>query len=222
MIETIRQVAQLQLQYSSSNTPEMQLRGSLIRHSLPDALKEHWSVFAMSIGHFAQDLAIEGSDGIGRKTQAPWVRMYSEGLSPSATTGFYMVIHFSADWTRCFVTLGCGASRWDSEKGDLIRYSDDELNRKVTWARKVLADAQVDTSYFSDPIDIGSDYELPRSFKKATVLCKQHSIATLTDEAILNSISRALELPCYYLRPLLSTERSQRVRRCIFADWVNG
>ena len=109
---------------------------------------------------------------IGRKTEAPWVRLYSDSFSPSAITECYLVIHFALDGGSYFVTLGCGASEWDSERGDLNKYSDEELNRKVGWALDVLQKAGQDTSDFPDTIAIGSKKPLPRSFEKATILAE--------------------------------------------------
>ena len=97
MLEEIKEIARLQQLYSSDNTPEMKQRGVFIRSELPNALKKHWNQFTDSITKFSKDLSIEGSDGIGRKTQAPWVRIFSKELSPSATIGYYLVIHFSTN-----------------------------------------------------------------------------------------------------------------------------
>lgn len=194
MINEIKEIASLQQQYSSDNTPEMERRGILIRSELPNAIKENWDVYKDSIGQFSSDLKIEGKDGIGRKTQAPWVRIYSEALSPSATTGFYVVIHFSTSGQYCFVTIGCGASKWDSDKGDLVSYSDEEIRSKVTWALQALKKAGKDTSHFSDRINIGSTLKLPMSFEKATILCKTYEVSRLSKEQVSDTICKALTL----------------------------
>ncbi|MDB4497916.1 DUF3578 domain-containing protein [Gammaproteobacteria bacterium] len=194
MIKEIRRIAELQSKYSSKNTPAMKERGELIRSDLPESLWCFKNDFAKALGKFSADIAIEGSDGIGRKTQAPWVRIYSETLSPSATGGFYMVVHFSADGERCFVTIGCGASKWDRDKGDLIKYSDSELKAKVGWAKQVLSKANADISGFGDKISLGSHYALPKSFEKATVLCKTYAVDTVEEKHVVESVCGALQL----------------------------
>lgn len=123
MIREIKRVAELQLEYSSENTPAMSERGQIIRVDLPDFLRKHISEFENGLGRFFSELKIEGRDGIGRKTEAPWVRLYSATLSPSATIGFYVVIHFALDGSKFFVTIGCAATKWDNERGDLIKQS---------------------------------------------------------------------------------------------------
>ena len=105
MIDKIKRIAELQLQYSSDNTPAMQERGEIIRNVLPAMLRESLDDFKSCLGRFSADIEIEGKDGIGRKTGTPWVRIYSKSLSPSATTGFYVVLHFSIDGNRCYVTI---------------------------------------------------------------------------------------------------------------------
>ena len=194
MIEVINEIARLQQQYSSENTSWMKRRGVLIRSELPKALTKHWAEYTESIVKYTNDMSIEGSDGIGRKTQAPWVRIYSKELSPSATTGYYMVIHFSTNGKYCFITLGCGASKWDSDKGDLVKYSDGEIKRKVDWALGVLARAELDISHFPDEINIGSIHPLPKSFEKATILCKSYEVKIVTEHEISNTICNALTL----------------------------
>jgi hypothetical protein len=194
MIKEIREIAELQPQYSSENTPEMERRGIIIRSELPDALKSHWSEYTKAIPRYSKDLNIEGSDGIGRKTQAPWVRIHSKELSPSATTGFYLVIHFSTNGKYFFITLGCGASKWDSDKGDLVKYSDAEISQKVNWALGVLKKENLDYSNLNDQIDIGSPHSLPKSFEKATIICKTYDVSTATENEVSTSIVDALSL----------------------------
>lgn len=194
MIKEIQEIARLQLRYSSNNTSEMERRGVLIRSELPNSLKKHWGEYTESIAKYSEDLGIQGSDGIGRKTQAPWVRIYSKELSPSATTGFYLVIHFSTNGEYFFITLGCGASKWDSEKGDLVKYSDAEIKGKVDWALGALRRANLDMSHFKDTINIGSAHSLPKSFEKATILCKSYEVISASEHAISTTICNALIL----------------------------
>jgi len=194
LIELIGEIAHLQTMYSSDNTDAMRRRGDLIRHSLPEALGRYRDRFRSKLGRYGSSIDIEGRDGIGRKTQAPWVRIFSRDLSPSATTGFYMVIHFAVDGSRCFVTVGCASTRWDNEKGDLIKSSDLDLQEKVEWARATVRRARKDTDGFTDTIDIGSSLALPRSFERATAFCQTHEIIGLTDRTLLASIDGALNI----------------------------
>lgn len=193
MIKEIKSIAELQPRYSSKNTPEMSLRGNLIRSDLPDALRKYWGIFKECLGPFSKDMDVEGRDGMGAKTQAPWVRIFSKVLSPSATIGYYMVIHFSTDGKYCFITIGCGSSKWDNEKS-LVQYSDAEIKSKVDWALHLLSKNKSDTSKLPDKINIGSSHRLPKSFEKATILCKSFEVATINEEQIVNSISDALKL----------------------------
>ena len=194
MIPELKRIAELQRQYSSSNTSAMKERGRIIRHELPDLLRGYLPDFGADIGRFAEDLSIEGSDGMGRKTEAPWVRLYSESLSPSATTGFYVVIHFALDGETFFVTIGCGATRWDSERGYFQKHSDEELERKVGWANDVLTAVGKDTSDFPDEIALGATKPLPKAFEKATILAKALDPRTVVIDEFISTVSAALKL----------------------------
>ncbi len=192
--EQLARVSELQKNYSSENTPDMQERGHLIRHQIPEYLENYIDQFKTALGKHSHDLKIQGRDGIGRKTEAPWVRIYSENLSPSATDGFYLVIHFSIDGSRVYVTIGCSASRWDSSKGDLVKHSNAELDRRVLWALSTLEAAGCNVDQFNDHINLGSRLALPKSFERATVLAKVFDPADIGEQEFVNCIAHALEL----------------------------
>ena len=201
MIDIIQRIAKLQPRYSPANTPEMQERGELIRNALPDGLEEYRPRFSKSLGEFSNDLRIKGSDGSGNKIQTPWVRIHSESLSPSPTTGFYIVIHFSTDGRACFVTLGCSATTRDKEKGIPIQDPDAALGRKIDWANRILKKNEADSSIFVDIMDLRSEKPLPRSFEKATVLCKRFDIDSIVEADFVDAICAALECLSIIYKP---------------------
>src|SRR5438874_4801294 len=53
-------------------------------------------------------MKIGGSDGKGKKTRVPWVRLYDPRFSPRATKGWYVVFLFAADGSSLFVSLNQG------------------------------------------------------------------------------------------------------------------
>lgn len=168
---TIKRICDLQPLYSSSNTPEMQERGNLIRTDLAQELRSRLGDLGRAFDPLFDDLAVEGSDGIGRKTEAPWVRLYSKAMSPTPRKGFYVVIHFSADGSTFFVTIGCGSTIWSG--GDLRPISDAQLKAKTSWARSVVEQRWRTLEPFSDTIALGARASLPRTFEKATVLARR-------------------------------------------------
>ena len=142
MIEELKRVAELQLEYSITNTPQMQERGVLIRESIPAAVSELLPQLSSLMGATGGDLDVTGSDGLGKKAQAPWIRLFSKSRSPSPTVGYYVVVHFSVDGQRIYVTMGCAATVWDSNAGRLQDVAKEELDRRTLWVLQVLEDAQ--------------------------------------------------------------------------------
>jgi hypothetical protein len=106
--EILKRICELQPSYSPTNTPEMKERGKLIRDALASELRGMLPRISTVVGDAAPDLSVDSSDGIGRKTEAPWVRVHSKSLSPNPRDGYYFVIHFRADGTAVFFTVGCG------------------------------------------------------------------------------------------------------------------
>ena len=103
MKEALKRICELQPHYSSENTPEMQERGAQLRAVLKPAIEQLKPTLAEALGRFGQDFDVDASDGIGRKTELPWVRFCSKNMSPSPTEGFYSVIHFSTDGSAAHV-----------------------------------------------------------------------------------------------------------------------
>ena len=155
----------------------MQERGQLIRSVLAGKLRSRLPALQKAFDIVFDDLAVEGSDGIGRKTEAPWVRIFSKAMSPNAREGFYLVIHFAANGSAVFITVGCGSTIWRG--GDLQPVSDDELSTRTSWARFVVQQKWNTLSPFDDEIVLGAKARLPRTFEKATAFAKRIAVPDL-------------------------------------------
>lgn len=199
--EIIKRICEIQPKYSSSNTPEMQERGTLIRSDLTHELRGRLSELSRAFDPLFDDLAVDGSDGIGRKTEAPWVRLYSKTMSPTPREGFYIVIHFSADGAACFFTIGCGGTVWSG--GDLRPISDEQLKAKTSWARSVIEQRWGTLMPFTDVIDLRARARLPRTFEKATAVARQISAESIDDFDLDGLLFAAAErLSAIYLAQL--------------------
>lgn len=185
LIETLKRICALQPAYSSDNTAEMRERGQLIRHNLPDEFRKFEDRLRLALGSFGAEMGIDASDGIGRKTEAPWVRVFAESMSPAATSGFYVVVHFARDGSAVFVTMGCGSTVW--KNGDLIAVSDEELANRTGWARSVVLDKFGTLEPFTDEISLGAKAALPRTFEKATAIAKRIAVDAL-DETVFDDL----------------------------------
>ena len=191
MKQTLQRICELQTAYSSSNTDEMAERGRLIRQVLTEDLRQLLPVLSPSFAEFARDISVEGSDGIGRKTEAPWVRMYDPLMSPSPREGYYIVIHFAADGSCVFLTVGCGSTVWAN--GDLTAISDGELAQRTSWARSIVEERFGDLRPFIDEIKIGAKAPLPRTFEKATAFAKRYAKDDLDDDILASDLMLAAE-----------------------------
>jgi len=167
----LTRICELQPKYSSNNTPDMQERGKLIRSDLAEAIRTRLPQLRPAFDSVFDDLAVEGSDGKGRKTEAPWVRLFSKTMSPRPTEGFYVVIHFAADGSSVFFTVGCGSTIWNGS--DLRPVSDDELARRTGWARSAIEHRWKTLAPFNDSIELGAKASLPQTFERATAIARR-------------------------------------------------
>ncbi len=213
MRSVLERICELQKSYSSTNTAEMQERGQLVRQTLPSKFRLFEARLRGALEKYSDDFEIGASDGIGRKTEAPWVRICSNVMSPSPTDGYYSVVHFARDGTSVFVTIGCGSTVW-SANGDLNAISDEELAYRTNWARQVLIEEFETLEPFDDEIHLGASAKLPRTFEKATIVAKRISVRDLDDTEFENLLVQSVE----WLRVIYDAQAAGRDRTQAEAD----
>lgn len=212
MIEELRRICTLQRAYTSANTPEMEERGLLIRQAVPKEFRNWRAELSASLAQFGDDMGIEGSDGIGRKTEAPWVRIFSQRMAPAATEGFYVVLHFAANGSAVFMTVGFGSTEWNN--GDLKVQSDEALEQRREWARGILTSRLGTLEPFEDQIELGAKADLPRTFEKATVIARRISVQDLDVEDFRHmTIDAAKRLAVIYEAQVLGSDMAEVVER---------
>ncbi|MEQ9435653.1 DUF3578 domain-containing protein [Hyphomonas sp.] len=186
LIPILQEICSLQPHYSSENISPMQRRGVLIRSALPDAVRAFEADLRNDLEEFGDDFIIDASDGIGRKTEAPWVRVASKRMSGSAREGFYLVVHFSRDGSAFWITIGFGSTLWTN--GELRPFPDEELARRRSWARQEISHRFGTLAPFEDVISLGASANLPRVFEKATAIARRFDPATASESDIVAAI----------------------------------
>jgi len=81
----------------------MERRGTVVRREAAEWLRGELPALLELMPPGVEDLAVQGKDGTGRKTEVPWVRVFSVSRSPSATVGFYAVYLFAATGSQVSV-----------------------------------------------------------------------------------------------------------------------
>lgn len=185
MRELLEETMLLQTHWSAEKTPEMARRGILVRHEVAGWLRDHLEPILAELPPRVRDLAVEGKDGIGRKTEIPWARVYSESRSPSATEGWYVVYLFSANGDRVYLTIGQGTTRWAG--GEFKPRPQQELLARAAWARTRLAPELAQRPDLTTTIDLGARTRLGQSYGPGVVAAISYDIDTIPDEAQLEA-----------------------------------
>ena len=172
------EVLELQKHYTSTNTPEMKRRGELIRQAIPDLLRSNLQAIEPIFTNAGFSCEVEGSDGVGLKNASPWVRVFDPLMSPSATQGWYIVLHFSRLGDTAYLTVGCGATTFNH--GSLVKIASKELQRRVGWARSLAVSLDFDTVQFSDVVRLHGN-ELSNQFEQATAYAKGYPVGAIDD-----------------------------------------
>lgn len=171
--DTVTEILSLQTKYTSENTEDMKRRGFLVRIGLRDVLYSHVERYEPLFSASGYECAIEGSDGIGRKVMSAWTRIHDPEMSPSATQGWYIVIHFSSKGDYFYLTLGCGATIF--KDGSLTDVDPKELAGKIQWAQHCFENQPQRSARFSDSIALHGN-RLSIQFERAIAFAKRYRL----------------------------------------------
>ncbi|WP_418063826.1 MrcB family domain-containing protein [Pimelobacter simplex] len=190
MQEELVEVLSLQRDFSSTNTPEMQRRGALVRNILPNQIRGLTYVPDLTT---LTDLLVKGKDGTGRKTEIPWIRLHSASRSARPTEGWYVVYLFSARGDRLYLSLNQGTTRWD---GSAFRpRPESDLLARVAWARAQLGSHGIDTSRWRENIQLGARGPLGRAYEIGNVGAIEYRVDSVPEDGTLaRDLNEALVL----------------------------
>lgn len=172
MDQAILEVMQLQGEFSASNTEPMKRRRQVICHAIPEDLRAQLPSMVERSG--ISDLQVEGSSGTGLNSAIPWVRLFSKGLSPNATDGWYLVLLFSADGARAYLSLMQGATEWLN--GDFKPRPQNVLRQRAAWARDYLDRNDLLPDGWQPEIDLGTRYSrLSAAYENGNVVATEYT-----------------------------------------------
>jgi hypothetical protein len=194
----IREVLELQTQYTSKNTPAMQRRGILIRKEIAASLSENLDRFKSRIEIAIEDLWVQGKDGDGNKAEIPWVRIGSKELSPSAMKGWYVVFLFSATGSNCYLSLGHSSMIYDGDSTEK-RYQKplppELAHEMMRWGREKLQLSEIKVPGLKFQMDLEAKGVLAEAYNRTSLCGFEYSKQNIpTDEQIIGDVELLLEM----------------------------
>ena len=155
----------------------MQRRGMILRDLLQD-----FRSFSIDRSN-GPITGAECSDGIGNKSEVPWIRLYSEELSPKASIGWYVVLLFNAEGKSAYLTLAHGSTKLTiSETGGLSfpERSDEEVAKLMAWGTKHLPQSIVANSRLHTNISLDARRSaLGPAYEKTSLIAFEYESGTV-------------------------------------------
>ncbi|SDY29669.1 protein of unknown function [Citreimonas salinaria] len=176
----------------------------MVRHVLAEEIRELGEPLSAALGPFGNDFFVEGSDGIGRKTELAWTRFCSESMSPRPTDGFYVVLHFSTDGSGVNIAVGCSSSKFHN--GYSVILPAVELDSRCAWARSIVLEERGSLEPFTDASDFGARAPLPKSFERASALVKKVPYSAIEDAVMERHLVESARM----LRAIYAAQRIGR------------
>lgn len=189
----MQRVLDLQDDYFDRGTGPMNERGELIRTQIP-AILDAWLS--------GRQWSTKGSDGAGRKSKVPWVRIYDEVHIPNPSEGWYVVYLFAFDGSSVSLSLNQGATT----RPEMVTRNAKALARRADWARGFIGGQLLSDPRLSKDIDLANPGgRLATAYEAANVAAITYQSQGIPNEMQLNEdLAQMLEM----LRMLYDAEDS--------------
>ena len=125
---------------------------------------------------------VKGSIGQGNIARVPWVGVFREGVTENAENGYYIVLLFSEDMSRCFLSLNQGITA--VEKMYTKPFARRKMLEAATEARKRLS---CHPEAHLGKIDLASTGDLARAYEAAAIVSFRYVNTELPTDSIFFS-----------------------------------
>lgn len=125
-------------------------------------------------------LTVKGSAGAGQWAAVPWIAVFDDVITESATQGYYIVYLFHTTEPTVYLSLNQGATATRSEFKDATHAI---LQDRAQVMRRRLPDFSAQLPITS--IDLGSDSGLPGDYAAGHAMRVSYSASTLPSDAVL-------------------------------------
>jgi 5-methylcytosine-specific restriction protein A len=148
---------------------------TLLRDTLPDIVS-----LDSKLGN---EYLVAGSPGAGRWSEVPWLCVFDRAITTSAQRGYYIVYLFRADQAGVYLSLNQGWTQYEQKFGSSI--ARDKIKANAETISNLITSTLTDFSY--DPIDLGSNADLPRGYRLGHICGKYYSLSNLPSNDVLIS-----------------------------------
>lgn len=132
---------------------------------------------------------IKASAGRGNWADVPWLAILNPSITDSTQSGIYPVYLFCADGSGVYLSLGFGTTDLREQYGGA-----EAQQRTMNWREKI-RDSDARLSVWNQPVDLGANTRLSRSYEWASVGSKFYPSDNMPDEDTLDSdLAQLLEI----------------------------
>ncbi|THC43685.1 hypothetical protein C2862_12915 [Massilia sp. Mn16-1_5] len=125
---------------------------------------------------------IKGSIGLGNIARVPWVGVFRQGVTENAENGYYIVLLFSEDMSRCYLSLNQGITAIEK------MYTKQFARRKMLEAAaEALKRLNCSPEAHLGKIDLASTGDLARAYEAAAIVSFLYTNNELPSEAVFFS-----------------------------------
>ncbi len=149
-------------------------------HQIPLSLRSYFPM--------RKDLLVNGSCGVGQKTDYPWVAIFNKNITTSATRGLYIVYLYRKDMSGFYLSLNQGITYFKNTFG----------KKKYEYARKVanyFRNEIGDTYFDKDDIDLKSSVgSLGFGYQETNIISKFYAKGSFSEEQLKDDLIKMLAI----------------------------
>ncbi len=124
---------------------------------------------------------IKASIGKGQKSEIPWLGIFNNNITTSATKGIYICYLFKSDMSGFYLVLGQGITTFE----ELYRKEKYNNIKKIAeYFRNLISDNR----FSKDPIDLKGTKGLAKGYEAGTIISKYYVKDNYSDEGLINDL----------------------------------
>ena len=132
---------------------------------------------------------IQGSIGKGNIARVPWVSIFRKDITVNAENGYYIVLLFSEDMSRCYLSLNQG-----------ITAVEERYTKKFAWKKMAEVADQAwkfldpEPELWKGPIDLKATKDLGKAYQCAAIASREYFRTSLpSDQTFFTHLDELLE-----------------------------
>lgn len=158
-----------------NNSTKSLISSTLLKNDLPNRI---YSTLNLS----RKKYKIKGSIGAGNLADVPWLCIFDEYITVTATSGYYVVFLFNAKMNGVYLSLNQGYTQYKETFG--AKVGKQKMNEIANLASKILGEVN-SNGFTTNKISLDATTDLGKGYENGNILSKFYEVGKIPREQVI-------------------------------------